>query len=132
MTDIEDRKARLSPEQRDIAFGEGTERPFSSPLNEEKRDGVYHCAVCGEPLFLSRHKYESGSGWPSFFLPASDQALDSKTDRKLLSPRTEIHCANCGAHMGHLFPDGPQPSGQRFCVNGAVLDFKPGESDNSF
>lgn len=130
MSDLEDRKARLTPEQRDIAFGEGTERPFSSPLNNEKRDGVYRCAVCGEALFSSEHKYESGSGWPSFYKPASETALDSRTDRKLMVPRTEIHCARCGAHMGHLFPDGPRPTGERYCVNGAVLDFEPGEADN--
>ncbi len=131
MTNLEDRKARLTPEQRDIAFGEGTERPFSSPLNDEKRDGVYRCAVCGEPLFSSEHKYESGSGWPSFCKPASEAALDTRTDRKLMAPRTEIHCAKCGAHMGHLFPDGPRPTGERYCINGAVLDFDPGEADNS-
>lgn len=131
MTDLEDRKTRLTPEQRDIAFGEGTERPFSSPLNNEKREGVYRCAVCGEPLFSSAHKYESGSGWPSFYKPASEAALETKTDRKLMVPRTEIHCARCGAHMGHLFPDGPRPTGERYCINGSVLDFEPGEVDNS-
>lgn len=131
MTDLEDRKARLTPEQRDIAFGEGTERPFSSPLNDEKREGVYRCAVCGEPLFSSEHKYESGSGWPSFYKAASETAVDTRTDRKLLVPRTEIHCAKCGAHMGHLFPDGPRPTGQRYCINGSVLDFDPGDADNS-
>lgn len=131
MTDMEARKAKLTPDQKEIAFGEGTERPFSSPLNDEKRDGVYRCAVCGEPLFSSEHKYESGSGWPSFYKPASETALETKSDRKLMAPRTEIHCANCGAHMGHLFPDGRRPTGQRYCINGAVLDFEPGESDNS-
>lgn len=131
MTDLEDLKARLTPEQRDIAFGEGTERPFSSPLNDEKREGVYRCAVCGEPLFSSEHKYESGSGWPSFYKPANEAALETKTDRKLMVPRTEIHCAKCGAHMGHLFPDGPRPTGERYCINGSVLDFQPGEADNS-
>jgi len=99
-----------------IAFAEGTEAPFSHALNSEKRGGEFHCGVCGEFLFASDHKYDSGSGWPSFFKPA---------DFKLAIPRTEIHCANCGAHLGHVFEDGPQPTGQRYCVNGSVLDFKP-------
>lgn len=115
----------LSPQQRDIAFEEATERPFSSPLNDEKRQGMYRCAVCGEPLFSSDDKYNSGSGWPSFTQPVADGALGSKSDRKLFAERTEVHCANCGAHMGHVFDDGPQPTGQRFCINGAVLNFEP-------
>jgi len=119
------------PEEVDrIAFFEGTEAPGCSPLNAEKRDGVYACAVCGEALFTSKEKYESGSGWPSFWAPAHDQALDTKQDFKLIMPRTEFHCANCGAHGGHVFPDGPQPTGLRYCVNGAVLDFKPAQGEN--
>lgn len=118
----------LSDRQRAIAFEEATEPPFSNPLNAEKRSGEYRCAVCGTPLFSSDDKYDSGSGWPSFTRPMQDGALGSKSDRKLLMPRTEVHCANCGAHMGHVFDDGPAPTGQRFCINGSVLDFKPGDA----
>ncbi len=119
--------ADLTDEQKAIAFEEATEAPFSHPLNAEKRSGEYKCAVCGAPLFSSGDKYDSGSGWPSFTKPKSDEALGSKTDRKLMRTRTEVHCANCGAHMGHVFDDGPGPTGQRFCINGSVLDFEPGE-----
>ncbi len=115
----------LSPEQIRIAKHEGTERPFSSPLNDEKRDGIYNCAVCDTPLFSSLAKYNSGSGWPSYFEPISDNAIGTKTDTKLSSTRIEVHCDNCGAHLGHVFPDGPEPTGLRYCINGAVLDFKP-------
>ncbi|TRO96549.1 peptide-methionine (R)-S-oxide reductase MsrB [Glycocaulis profundi] len=108
-----------------VAFHEGTERPGSSPLNAEKRAGVYHCAVCDAPLFASETKYESGSGWPSFYAPVADDAFETKTDFHLLVPRTEFHCANCGAHGGHVFPDGPPPTGRRWCANGTVLRFKP-------
>ncbi len=113
-----------------IAFFEGTEAPGCSPLNAEKRAGTYNCAVCGEVLFTSAEKYESGSGWPSFWAPAHDQALGTKRDFKLIMPRTEIHCANCGAHAGHVFNDGPQPTGLRYCVNGIVLDFVPNEGED--
>lgn len=115
----------LPPEVDAIAFHEGTEPPGCSPLNAEKRDGVYHCRVCGEALFSSDAKYESGSGWPSFFEPLSAQAVGTKRDFKLIMPRTEFHCANCGAHGGHVFKDGPPPTGQRWCANGLVLDFRP-------
>ena len=113
-----------------IAFFEGTEAPGCSPLNGEKREGVYACAVCGETLFTSKEKYESRSGWPSFWAPAHDQALETKQDYKLIAPRTEFHCANCGAHGGHVFPDGPEPTGLRYCVNGAVLDFRPSNGED--
>ena len=118
-------KAGLDARTRQVAFDEGTEPPGSSPLNAEKRPGVFKCAVCGEPLFSSEAKYESGSGWPSFFQPVSDDAFELKKDFKLLMPRTEFHCANCGAHGGHVFNDGPAPTGQRWCANGTVLDFEP-------
>ncbi|MEE2567368.1 peptide-methionine (R)-S-oxide reductase MsrB [Hyphobacterium marinum] len=112
-----------------IAFAEGTEPPFSHPLNSEKRTGDFACRVCGEVLFKGDAKYDSGSGWPSFFRPADPASVETKTDHKLAMPRTEIHCANCGAHLGHVFSDGPAPTGQRYCVNGTVLDFRPGDAE---
>lgn len=128
-TEIATLKAKLDPQTYAIAFEEGTERAFTHPLNAEKRGGTYHCKVCGEALFASATKYESGSGWPSFYDVLASDAVDTKTDFKLIAPRTEIHCANCGAHLGHVFPDGPQPTGQRYCTNGTVLDFRPEGDD---
>ncbi|MEL6790631.1 MAG: peptide-methionine (R)-S-oxide reductase MsrB [Pseudomonadota bacterium] len=117
-------KKRLSPEAYAVLRREGTERPFSSPLNDEKRTGIFECAGCGLPLFASDTKYDSGTGWPSFFdfLP---NALGTKTDYKLIVPRTEYHCARCGGHQGHVFKDGPAPTGLRYCNNGVALRFKP-------
>lgn len=120
-------REQLTDQQYRIARQEGTERAFTSPLNNEKRDGEYHCVACGALLFRSDAKYDSGSGWPSFYQPASEGALASRSDRKLFMERTEVHCASCGAHMGHVFPDGPQPTGLRYCINGSVLDFQPEE-----
>lgn len=114
----------LSPEQYRVLREKGTERAFTSPLNNEKREGVFHCAGCGTALFLSDHKYDSGSGWPSFFKTASDSAIGEDTDYNIGYARTEIHCSNCGGHLGHVFPDGPQPTGLRYCVNGTALNFK--------
>lgn len=114
----------LSDEQYHVLCEHGTERAFSSPLNDEKRDGVYACAACGENLFLSDHKYDSGSGWPSFYQPI-DGVLGAHEDHRYGMNRTEIHCIKCGGHLGHVFPDGPQPTGLRYCINGIALDFKP-------
>ena len=100
-----------------------TERAGTSPLNQEKRQGEFRCAGCGEPLFDSATKYESGSGWPSFWAP-KDGAVGTTTDRSFFMARTEVHCAKCGGHLGHVFPDGPQPTGQRYCMNGASLKFE--------
>ena len=108
-----------------IAFHEATEPPGCSPLNAEKRLGTYACGVCNEIKFSSAHKYESGSGWPSFYQTYDKCAVETKTDYKMIVPRTEFHCANCGAHLGHVFNDGPQPTGLRYCVNGKILRFKP-------
>lgn len=125
-------RAKLSALQRTIALEHGTERAWSGPWLDEKRAGVYACVVCGEPLFDAADKYDSGSGWPSFMRPIGDGALGESVDHTIGVPRTEIHCKRCGAHMGHVFPDGPQPTGLRFCINGAVLDFRPeGEEGES-
>lgn len=121
-------KERLTPEQYRVLRKAGTERSGSSPLDQEKREGVFHCAGCDHPLFLSAHKFDSGTGWPSFYQPINDQALGFTTDYVLLYPRTEEHCANCGGHLGHVFKDGPPPTGKRHCINGVALNFKPTEA----
>ena len=105
----------------------GTERPFSSPLNAEKRKGTFACAGCGLPLFASDTKFESGTGWPSFFRPLAN-AVATSSDRSLLMPRTEVHCRRCGGHLGHVFEDGPPPTGLRYCINGVALTFAPAAS----
>ncbi len=117
-------KKLLTPEQYDILREEGTERAFTSPLNEEKHSGVFACVACDLPLFPSRFKYDSGTGWPSFFdvLPGH---IETRTDFKLVLPRTEYHCARCGGHHGHVFNDGPKPTGLRYCNNGVALKFMP-------
>ena len=114
----------LSEEQKNVMFNEGTERPFSSELNKEKRDGFYHCANCGAKLFASTSKFDSGTGWPSFS-EALPGAFKTKVDRKFGMLRTEYHCAKCGVHHGHVFNDGPSATGKRFCNNGLCLIFKP-------
>lgn len=111
----------------DVLRRESTERPFTSPLNDEKRDGVFVCAGCDLPVFTSQMKFDSGTGWPSFFTSIPD-ALETKKDFKLILPRTEYHCARCGGHHGHVFNDGPAPTGQRWCNNGVALRFLPKDS----
>ena len=121
---LEEWRKRLTPEQYDVLFKEGTERPFSSPLDREKREGTFVCAACHLPLFESSAKFDSGTGWPSFFHPIEGH-VGTKRDFKLLLPRTEYHCARCGGHQGHVFEDGPPPTGQRWCNNGVALRFVP-------
>ena len=116
--------ARLGPERFRILRRAGTERPFSSPLNAEKRRGTYHCAGCGLPLFSSAAKFDSGTGWPSFW-KALPGAIGTRPDRTLGMVRVEEHCRRCGGHLGHIFDDGPQPTGKRHCVNGLSLRFRP-------
>ena len=114
----------LSPEQFQVMRQKGTERPFTSPLNDNHQDGIYHCAACNAPLFKSDNKFESGSGWPSFWDPVSPNAIQAIEDKSYGMRRVEVVCATCGAHLGHVFPDGPKPSGQRYCINGASLGFQ--------
>ena len=120
-------RRELSPEQFRVLRGHGTERPGSSPLNAEKRPGTFLCAGCGQALFDAGAKYESGTGWPSFWAPIGEDAVGTQTDRSLFMTRTEVHCARCGGHLGHVFPDGPKPTGQRYCMNGAAMRFEPEE-----
>ena len=122
-SDAEWRK-QLSPEAFRVLREHGTERAGTSPLNAEKRPGTFACAGCGTALFDAATKFESGTGWPSFFAPLED-AVGTTTDRSFFMVRTEVHCANCGGHLGHVFPDGPAPTGQRYCMNGVSLRFEP-------
>jgi peptide-methionine (R)-S-oxide reductase len=123
-TDTEWRQS-LSPEAYRVLREHGTERAFTSPLNDEKRQGMFICAGCGKELFASDAKFDSGTGWPSFFQPAAEGVVETKEDRSWFMRRTEVHCDACGGHLGHVFPDGPKPTGLRYCINGAALDFKP-------
>lgn len=120
----EEWRAALTADEYRVLRGHSTERPFSSALNNEKRTGTFVCAGCGQPLFASTTKYESETGWPSFWKPLPD-AVGTSIDRSLFMVRTEVHCARCGGHLGHLFPDGPRPTGQRYCINGVALRFTP-------
>ncbi len=121
-------REQLTPEQFKVTREHGTERAGSSPLNNEKREGVFMCVCCGEPLFLSDAKFDSGTGWPSFFQPAGKEAVSEHEDRSFLMRRTEVRCARCDSHLGHVFTDGPRPTGLRYCMNGAALRFDPKSS----
>jgi peptide-methionine (R)-S-oxide reductase len=123
-TDDEWRKA-LSPEQYAVLRKHGTERPFTSPLNKEHRAGQFACAGCDLPVYASETKFDSGTGWPSFWQPLPD-AVGTSVDKSLFTTRTEVHCRRCGGHLGHVFDDGPKPTGLRYCMNGVALTLKPG------
>jgi peptide-methionine (R)-S-oxide reductase len=123
----EEWRRRLTPEQYRILRGHGTERAGSSPLDKTYDPGVYHCAGCGQPLFESATKFNSRSGWPSFYAPL-ENAVETQRDRSHFMVRTEVHCRRCGGHLGHVFEDGPQPTGLRYCMNGTSLDFHSGET----
>jgi peptide-methionine (R)-S-oxide reductase len=117
-------RAQLTPEQYRVTREHGTERPFTSPLLKEKRGGTFNCVACGAPLFASDTKFESGTGWPSFFAPLAKDSVSEIHDSSYGMQRTEIRCASCEAHLGHVFPDGPKPTGQRYCMNGCALSFE--------
>jgi peptide-methionine (R)-S-oxide reductase len=126
-TDAEWRQ-QLSPEAYHVSRKHGTERAFTSPLNAEKRAGLFKCVACGNPVFSSSDKFDSGTGWPSYSQPVSDGAVEEQEDRSFFMRRTEVHCARCDGHLGHVFPDGPEPTGLRYCINGVALAFEPERS----
>ena len=127
-TDTEWRQ-QLTPEQYYVARQHGTERAFSHPLNTEKREGMFNCVCCGAPLFSSATKFNSGTGWPSFWAPADKDVVSEHQDNSWFMRRTEVRCASCDAHLGHVFPDGPKPTGARYCMNGVALAFAPGTGE---
>ena len=117
-------KTQLSPQAYEVARKHGTERAGTSPLNKEKREGMFACVCCGEPLFSSADKFESGTGWPSYVRPVAPAAVTEFSDNTFFMRRTEVRCANCDAHLGHVFPDGPKPTGLRYCMNGVAMVFE--------
>jgi peptide-methionine (R)-S-oxide reductase len=123
----EELRERLTPLQYEVTQKGGTERAFTGEFWDNHDDGMYHCVVCGEPLFSSETKFESGTGWPSFYEPASTGKVDDVLDTSHGMVRTEVRCSNCGAHLGHVFPDGPNPTGLRYCINSCSLDFEPAD-----
>jgi peptide-methionine (R)-S-oxide reductase len=122
-------RQQLTPDQYRVTRQHGTERAFTHPYYSEKKDGTYHCVCCGEPLFDSSDKYDSGSGWPSYSQPVAEASVAEHEDRSLFMRRTEVRCTRCDAHLGHVFPDGPDPTGTRYCINGTALKFSPKQKD---
>jgi peptide-methionine (R)-S-oxide reductase len=127
----EEWRKTLTPEEFRVTRQHGTERAFSHPYAQEKRDGMYRCVCCGAPLFNSEAKYDSGTGWPSFYAPTDGEAVSEHEDRSLFTRRTEVRCAKCEAHLGHVFPDGPNPTGLRYCINGVALKHDADESSGN-
>jgi peptide-methionine (R)-S-oxide reductase len=127
-------RSKLTPDQYYVTRQHGTERAFSHPYYQEKNAGTYRCVGCGAPLFSSETKYDSGTGWPSFYAPANEEAVSEHEDRSFLMRRTEVRCARCDSHLGHVFPDGPKPTGARYCINGVALQLDSsakGDSDSA-